>query len=195
MSEEAKKPAEAETKKPKQQQWHGHGQFFRESTEICNQFTVMGTVVGLDIRANGVCVITLQAGSMPDVAIGDTGRKFTSRLLIRLPSALVRSLPRGFLVSQLSPSIIRVTGRIQGIAENIEGREFLLQELVANKIELVARYAAISGRPLQWHLRPRIEREGQSKQAAMTEEQKKSADQIGGKEKEEDKPVSTEAAA
>ncbi len=118
--------------------------------DLVNHFRLTGTIVALDRRQSGTTTITVQAGSLPDkfVAGSQGTRLFTSRFLIRVPPRLKAKWPDRLL--RASPSIVTVTGRLHGIIEIIDGREYLLQEMVAQDIRFIARHGIVATHSMHW---------------------------------------------
>ena len=129
------------------------------ANELINHFRLTGTIVALDRRKSGATVITLQAGSLADAPVEgtDSTRLFTSRFLVRVPPRLKAKWPDNLL--RQSPSIVTVTGRLHGVIEMIDGREYLLQEMVAHDIQFIARFGTVATHPIHW-IKPFEDAEG-----------------------------------
>ena len=140
--------------------------------DMVNHFRLTGTITALDRRLSGYTVITLQVGSVADTPVEGSGgeRLFTSRFLIRVPKAVQRRWPDMMLAK--SACIVTVTGRIDGIIEVIDGREYLLQELIATDIRFIAHFGMVATRPMA-HLHPLID------------VQRSKADKAAGRKKKE----------
>lgn len=120
------------------------------ANELINHFRLTGSIVAMDRRRSGTTVVTIQAGSTADQEVEGSGgeRLFTSRFLVRVPPRLKAKWPDRLL--RQSPSIVTVTGRIHGTIEVIEGRQYLMQELVAQDIQFIARFGTVATHPMHW---------------------------------------------
>jgi hypothetical protein len=131
------------------------------ANEIVNHFRLTGGLAATDIRASGTTVITLQCASRLDAPIGkDTDRYTTSRFMIRVPPRVKERFPES--VFETPMSLLTVTGRIGGLIEVIDGREYLTTELIATDIKFIARWGAVLMRPSRF-LSPVIEQEGEGR--------------------------------
>ncbi|QHS08999.1 hypothetical protein [Sinimarinibacterium sp. NLF-5-8] len=151
--------AETKQRKPRAQRPAkvpaGHDLF---ANEIINEFRLTGGIVAADVRAKGATVITIQAGSVRDAPITPGLRYRTSRFMVRIPVDLKETFPDELLIGP--GSIVTVVGRLQGIIDVYQGREFISYELVARKIQFIARFGTVTMSPNRL-LMPVIEHQGE----------------------------------
>lgn len=131
-----------------------------------NKFIIMGVIKEIDLRDTGAAMIWIEASDREESSVrgAPVPTWFTPIIPVRFPAYVIESTDKTSLVSGTQ---VVVEGRLQGVKRNVDGKDFYIAEIQANKLT--------------------PEKLPEKKQE-KTEEEKQPENEIKDKEKTDNKP-------